>query len=337
MAAEQHAPLLTCKFTSPKPSVPSRNLVVCIDGTCNRFGVKNTNIVELYSKLEKSDEEQLTYYSNGIGVAPATSGYCNLVRQVSNIVDMAVARHLEKKIMKAYEWLSNNYRDGDKIFLFGFSRGGYQVRALAGMIERVGLVLPGNIELVQSSDDYRAGFTESHPANNSEQQQLAETFKETFCRTDVRVHFVGVWDTVSSVGSFFRSRPLPLTVTSCDHIRHFRHALALDERRVKFLPEYLYGGRANPISDDHIKEVWFPGSHSDVRNPKLQSGDIPLLWMRGEASAAGLLLKPSNLMWKVDDLDKSITPSFELKLWWALEVLPFQRLRYNNTNQTTLR
>ncbi|KAI6037222.1 hypothetical protein BKA83DRAFT_4041173 [Pisolithus microcarpus] len=342
MAAEQHEPLLTCKCTPPKLGVSSRNLVVCIDGTCNRFGVKNTNIVELYSKLEKSDDEQLTYYSNGIGVAPATSGHCDVVRQISNVVDIAVARHLEKRIMKAYEWLSNNYRRGDRIFLFGFSRGAYQVRALAGMIERVGLVHPGNSELVQSayaiyseSDDNRAGLTESQPTDNSEQQQLAETFKQTYCRTDVRVHFVGVWDTVSSVGGFLRSRPLPLTVNSCDHICHFRHALALDERRVKFSPEYVYGGRADPISDDHIKEVWFPGSHSDVRNPKLQSGDIPLLWMRGEASAAGLLLKPSNLMWKIDDLDKSITPSFGLDLWWTLEVLPLQRLRYNNTNQTT--
>ncbi|KAI6004737.1 hypothetical protein EDD15DRAFT_1018393 [Pisolithus albus] len=340
MAAEQHEPLLTCKCTSPKPGVPSRNLVVCIDGTCNQFGVRNTNILELYKQLVKpgdggdGGDEQLTYYCNGIGVAPETSGHCDLVRHISNVMDIAVARHLETRIMKAYEWLSNNYRCGDKIFLFGFSRGAYQVRALAGMIERVGLVHPGNSELVQSayniyskSEDYRAGFTDFQPANNLEQQQPAEVFKETFCRKDVRVHFVGVW-------------PLPLTVTSCDHICHFRHALALDERRVKFSPEYVYGGRTNPTSDDHIEEVWFPGSHSDVgggnrRNPRLQSGDIPLLWMRSEASAAGLLLKPSNLIWKIDDLDQSITPPFRPFWWWVLEVLPFQRLRYNNTNQTT--
>lgn len=348
MSAEQHEPSFTCKCLPPKLGASSRNLVVCIDGTCNRFGVKNTNIVELYSQLEKSDE-QLTYYSKGIGVAPEIPGHYDLTRQTSDVMDIAVARHLEERIMKAYEWLSNTYEDGDKIFLFGFSRGAYQVRALAGMIERVGLVHPGNSELVSSAyavySKSDAGFNEfqtrfEEPANNSEQQLLAESFKSTFCRADVRVHFVGAWDTVSSVGTF-RSKPLPLTVTSCDHVCHFRHALALDERRVKFLPEYVYGGRANPVNDDHIKEVWFPGSHSDVgggnrRNPRLQSGDIPLLWMRSEASAAGLLFKPSNLMWKIDDLDKSITPPLNL-LWWGLELLPFRRLCYNNTNQTTFR
>ncbi|KAI6095040.1 hypothetical protein EDD16DRAFT_784486 [Pisolithus croceorrhizus] len=332
MAVEQHEPFPICKCTPPKPGIPSRNLVVCIDGTCNRLGVKNTNILELLSQLEQSEDEQLTYYSNGIGVAPDIPRHHDLARHVSDIMDMAVAWRLGERVMEAYEWLADTYRHGDKIYLFGFSRGGYQVRALAGMIERVGLVHPSHRKHIPS-----IGFAEFQPANDSEQQQLTETFKNTFCRKDVRVHFVGVWDTVSSVGGILRSRPLPLTVTSCDHICHFRHALALDERRVKFSPEYVYGGRANPISDDHIKEVWFPGSHSDVFNPKLQSGDIPLLWMRGEASAAGLLLKPSNLMWKIDDLDKYITPSFDLKLWWALEVLPFQRLRYNNTNQTTLR
>ncbi|KAI6037808.1 hypothetical protein EDC04DRAFT_2090344 [Pisolithus marmoratus] len=335
MAAVQHEPVSTCKCAPSKPGVSSRNLVVCIDGTCNRFGVKNTNIIELFNQLEKSDE-QLPYYSDGIGVTPGISGHYGLARQISDIMDIAIAWRMEERIMDAYEWLSNTYKDGDKIFLFGFSRGAYQVRALAGMIERVGLVLPGNSKQIHAayniyskSDDYRGGVNDfqtrfEEPANNSEQQQLAEGFKETFCRTGVRVHFVGVWDTVSSVGGFLRGKPLPLAVTSCDHICHFRHALALDERRVKFQPEYVYGGRANPKNNDHIKEVWFPGNHSDVgggnrRNPRLQTGDIPLLWMRSEASTAGLFLKPSNLMWKIDDLDKSITPPFGLNLWWMLE------------------
>ncbi|KAI6095041.1 hypothetical protein EDD16DRAFT_1502496 [Pisolithus croceorrhizus] len=335
MAAGRHQPPPTCRCTSPEPSVSSRNLVVCIDGTRNRIGVKYTNIVALYNQFEKSKDQQLTYYRYGIGVVPNIPWYRDLI---SDIVDIAVAWRLEEGIIDAYEWLANTYRRGDKIFLFGFSRGAYQVRALAGMIERVGLVLPGNTKLIHSaytiyskSDDRRADFPELQLAKDSERQQEAEAFKKVFCRKDVRVHFVGVWDTVSSVGGVLRSRSLPLTVTSCDHICHFRHALALDERRVKFLPEYVYGGRANPTNDDHIKEVWFPGSHRDL----LPSGDIPLLWMRGEANAAGLLLKPSNLMWKIDDLHKSITPPFRRILWWALEVLPFQRLRYDNTNQTT--
>ena len=69
-------------------------------------------------------------------------------------------------------------------------------------------------------------------------------------------------------------------------------------------------------------------------NPKLQSREIPLLWMRGEASLKGLQLKPSVVMWKVEDLDKPITPPLNL-WWWMLEMLPLRRLCYNNTSRTT--
>lgn len=71
-------------------------------------------------------------------------------------------------------------------------------------------------------------------------------------------------------------------------------------------------------------------------NPKLQSGEIPLLWMRAEASLKGLQLKPSVVMWKIEGLDKPITPPLNLR-WWLLEILPFQRLCYNNTSRTTSR
>ncbi|KAG6334442.1 hypothetical protein ID866_4643 [Astraeus odoratus] len=255
--------------------------------------------------------------------------------------------------MQAYGWLCNNYKDGDKLFFFGFSRGAYQVRALAGMVEAVGLLSPGNNHMIPYAfeDYYKLDDTDNHTnrsrsacdAYNVEQHRPADMFKHIFTRKGIRVHFVGVWDTVSSVGTgsslgFRRGRTLPLTTSSCDHICYFRHALALDERRVKFLPEYVYGGRAHFSNDDHIKEVWFPGSHSDVGggnklNPRLQSSEIPLLWMRGEASMAGLRLEPCDVMWRIDDLDKPIT-RLE-RQWWVLEVLPLQHLRHNNTDDMT--
>jgi hypothetical protein len=173
-------------------------------------------------------------------------------------------------------------------------------------------------------------------------------------------------DTVSSVG-IRKEKILPSTDT-CDHIRHFRQALALDERRVKFLPEYVYGGRSDRSKskseptpkDDHntIKEVWFAGSHSDVyvspapegyRLTTCSSGggkrkktskaltfrDMPLLWMREEAFDVGLLLDPPKVAFTSEDLKTSeITNSLKLP-WWALEILPVRRLCYNNSNQHT--
>ncbi|KIJ61689.1 hypothetical protein HYDPIDRAFT_96031 [Hydnomerulius pinastri MD-312] len=244
----------TCRCAAPKEGVTPRNLVVCIDGTSNQFGTKNTNIVELYSHIVKSDD-QLTYYSSGLGAFAKIAG-SSLGHQVSNGIDIAIGGNLQRVIMTAYRWLSDNYRDGDRIYLFGFSRGAYQVRALAGMIARVGLILPGNNEQIPFA-------FELYSKTDDDETGLAETFKKTFSRKDIRVHFVGVWDTVSSVG-FGRGKMLPGTTSSCDHICFFRHALALDERRVKFLPEYVYAGRADSLNNDHIKEVWFAGTHSDV-------------------------------------------------------------------------
>lgn len=87
-------------------------------------------------------------------------------------------------------------------------------------------------------------------------------FRKSRC-LDIRTYRDFSRDTVSSVG-LGRSKTLPCTTTSCEHICYFRHALALDERRVKFLPEYVYGGRSSCSDDGRIKEVWFAGCHADV-------------------------------------------------------------------------
>ncbi|KIK80672.1 hypothetical protein PAXRUDRAFT_225463 [Paxillus rubicundulus Ve08.2h10] len=367
MATQQETTTRTFTCTHTDNGANSRNLVVCIDGTLNQFGTKNTNIIELYSHIMKNDT-QLTYYTSGLGAiakfAGAPSGH-----PLSNKIDMVFGRNLHTVIMATYRWLSENHRDGDRIYLFGFSRGAYQVRALAGMIARVGLLLPGNNEQIPFAFELYSKTGDEEPSttrptnvvslptekegaskfaqtnglskNKSKHAtELAETFKKTFCRKNVHVHFVGVWDTVSSVG-FGRDQTLPCTTSTCEHICYFRHALALDERRVKFLPEYVFGGRSDSTHDGRIKEVWFAGAHSDVgggnrRNAKLQSGDIPLLWMRSQALAAGLQLEPLDVMWKIDDLDKEITPSLKWNSgWWLPELLPLKHLLYYNSNKNT--
>ncbi|KAJ6570941.1 hypothetical protein DFH09DRAFT_1153410, partial [Mycena vulgaris] len=159
------------------------------------------------------------------------------------MVDLAIAINFKDIILKAYRWLSQTYLPGDKIFIFGFSRGAYQVRTLAAMIEKVGLVDSGNEEMIPFAYEI---YTERHKGKVSDEaEEIATHFKNTFSR-DVRIHFAGLWDTVSSVG-LVRGKPLPLT-WSAKHICIFRHALALDERRVKFLPEYVAGGGSSPAS-----------------------------------------------------------------------------------------
>ncbi|KAJ7140656.1 hypothetical protein C8R44DRAFT_827617 [Mycena epipterygia] len=261
------------------PARRSRNLVVSIDGTSNQFGPNNTNVVELHSRIIKEDPStpQLTFYLSGIGtyVPPSLRSLAYWKQLIANKIDLAIAWNFKKHVQDAYRWLmaGYHYQPGDVICLFGFSRGAYQVRALAGMITKVGLVHSGNQRLVPFA--YELYSNRHRGRDRAKAEKLCEHFKKTFSR-DVRVHFLGAWDTVSSVG-IFRGQPLPLT-ESADHICHFRHALALDERRVRFQPEYVHSAYSQESKkrDDKqietqqretqrtIKEVWFAGTHSDM-------------------------------------------------------------------------
>jgi hypothetical protein len=114
-----------------------------------------------------------------------------------------------------------NYHDGDKICLFGFSRGAYTIRCLAGMIQKIGLLPASNGSQIEFAYDFYKDDSEAG-------WKMSDDFKKTFC-TDVDIYFIGLFDCVASVG--FIPRTLPFKT---DSIHHFRHAVALDERRAKF-------------------------------------------------------------------------------------------------------
>ncbi|KAE9399728.1 WD40 repeat-like protein [Gymnopus androsaceus JB14] len=337
-----------------------RNLVVCIDGTSNKFGAKNTNIVELYSRLVK-DDRQLTFYNSGIGTyaEPSWKSPSYWKQVITNKLDLALALRFEKILLDAYRWLSEMYRPGDRIFLFGFSRGAYQVRALAGMIEKIGLIHKGNGAQIPFAYELYARSTDAQPdtkPKSKDPEYMTWRFKTTFSRKDVKVHFVGAWDTVSSIGFVRPAKDLPLTTSGMKHVCYFRHALALDERRVKFLPEYAYGGASLPsdmeeetivldVESSHTAtaqtmEVWFPGMHSDIGggnavNIDLDSYGPALQWMAQEAILAGVRAKPFHGKPKgpaADNIKRSLT-----RFWWIFEVLPIRRLSYEDSTETTHR
>ncbi|KAG1724516.1 uncharacterized protein EDB91DRAFT_1170774 [Suillus paluster] len=331
----------SCKC--PPNKEPGRNLVICIDGTSNTIE-DNTHVFELYNNIVEDDQTQLAYYTSGVGTQARFKGFVHtkLVKRVSRILDLAVAHDIKQNIVDAYGWLSDRYHDGDKIFLFGFSRGAYQVRALAGMIHEVGLITPENKDRIPRAFQYYSTIN----SGKAKDIQRAKEFKRANSR-NVVIHFVGVWDTVSSVG-VNRTNILPSTDT-CDHICYFRQALALDERRVKFQPEYVYGSMSDesnwfkyqesaphPTEEDPIKEVWFASSHSDVGggswNKTSHPHDLrnmPLLWMRDEVRKAGLLLHPRNRYGYEEFQEYEITDSLTLA-WWLLEMLPIRYLCYNS-------
>ncbi|KAF3023028.1 hypothetical protein E8E14_011756 [Neopestalotiopsis sp. 37M] len=213
-----------------------RTLVICLDGTGDQFDNDNSNIVNFVSCLKKhTPSEQVTYYQSGIG----TYDKGGLSNGIGAAMDMAVGSGLGIHIKDAYKFLMQNYHDGDKICLFGFSRGAYTVRCLAGMLHKVGL-LP-------ASNGSQLNFAYNFYKDDSEDgRKLAAGFKRTFC-THVEVHFVGVWDCVASVG--FIPRRLPFSKSPTNSIRHFRHAMALDEHRAKF--KVCQWQQANPDANCH--------------------------------------------------------------------------------------
>ncbi|EGN93859.1 hypothetical protein SERLA73DRAFT_188970 [Serpula lacrymans var. lacrymans S7.3] len=285
-----------------------RTLVLCFDGTGDQFDADNSNIIQFFSMLKKDDmSQQMVYYQAGIGTYTIPEIATPFMAGLSKTWDMMVGVHLNAHVMGGYEFLMQNYQAGDKICIFGFSRGAYTARALAGMIHKVGLLPVCNHQQVpfaynMYSRDDETGWKQS------------TAFKRAFS-INVEIEFVGVWDTVSAVGLI--PRRLPFTKVS-DNIKYFRHAISLDEHRARFNPntwshptekdkelgvkrhemprskkvhhkanlhdlERRYSEDTDTTTD--VEEVWFSGCHTDVGGGSVVNGTryslarIPLRWM----------------------------------------------------------
>ncbi|KAI3606442.1 hypothetical protein WG66_009550 [Moniliophthora roreri] len=163
-----------------------------------------------------------------------------LMSKISKSLDAAVAWNLHAHVMDGYEFLMQNYTAGDRICIFGFSRGAYTARCLAGMIHKVGILPACNHQQVPFA--YKM-----YAEDNDKYSDKAKAFKKAFS-TNVDIEFIGVWDTVDSVGLIPRTLPF----TGSNHIvRTFRHAVALDERRAKFKAK-MYWGDDKDEDDGHV-------------------------------------------------------------------------------------
>ena len=133
--------------TTAAPITP-RNIVLCLDGTSNKYAAVNTNVVKLYAMLDRARNDQLSYYQPGIGTMPPPGIFGRLKRWFVTRLDLAIAWLLSDHVTDAYRFLMRYYQQGDRIFIFGFSRGAYTARALIGLLNRPGLLRPGSENLV---------------------------------------------------------------------------------------------------------------------------------------------------------------------------------------------
>lgn len=280
-----------------------KNLVLCCDGTANEFSKDRTNVVKLFFTLVHDPKRQVAYYHPGVGTMEPPGAFTPLSRKITKLLGQAVGFGLEADIRDAYAFLMNHFESEDQVYLFGFSRGAYTVRALTALLHVYGLIRPGNeplipyaIRLMVAINKIRASEKQDYSGLLDNYFDLALQFKDYFSIKDCKPHFVGIWDTVSSVGWIENPIRLPYTASNPD-IAIGRHAIAIDERRA-FFRTNLWHPDPNGGPKD-VKQVWFPGVHCDVGGgyPEPESGlsKIALEWMTKEATAAGLLADDDRL------------------------------------------
>lgn len=271
-----------------------KRLVVCCDGTWNKPDNQTITNVEKIARTAQTDPataggvHQLVYYIGGVGA----SSY-----RADRLLGGAFGFGLFQNVISSYRFLAQNYEPGDEIFIIGFSRGAYTARSVAGMIGRVGLLTkPSLVEerLPAAVHLYRRTDLPDGPIGSS-----VEEFKHDHCHAP-KITFLGVFDTVGALGvpGFMKLAPQFHDVQLSSQVQRARHALAIDETRLKFAPTLWEspagapaGSPAQPIDDARVKQVWFEGAHSDVGGGYRSTGlsDTALLWMAGEANAAGLV------------------------------------------------
>ena len=301
-----------------------RNLVICLDGTWNtpdqhdRGRQIPSNVVKMAravrTKTETPQPPQIVYYDTGVG----TGGIFD------RFIGGLTGHGISENIQTAYRWLIDNFQQDDRMYLFGFSRGAYSVRSLAGLIGICGIPQSGE---GSSAEVVQQGFAIYRDKHLTRRKQKASLFAERTHATRAHVHFIGVWDTVGALGVptrgplgwWTRRRTGFHDVNLGSHIKHAFQALAINERRGPFQPS-IWKATRNP--DQVVVQAWFPGVHSNIGGGYVDSGlsDRALLWMIYNAATHGLCFDENyiNLSLRPNwfgELRDSMKLHYRLVLW----------------------
>ncbi|KAK3109846.1 hypothetical protein LTR53_016465 [Teratosphaeriaceae sp. CCFEE 6253] len=235
-----------CKPQSTPPSA-QRSLILCFDGTGNKFqgSAADSNIIKIFSLLDRQDANQFHYYQPGIGTYVETSSLSQ--------------KSMVGKVKSAF--LMRYYNPGDAIYFFGFSRGAYTARFLAQMLDYVGLLGAGNEEMLRfawktfARWQMRTEETSEARAAKREHFDFMANFRETFSRPVERIAFIGLFDCVNSVPQFesawMRRAKFPYTANTSARV--IRHAVSIDERRAKFRRDLI--SEQKPSDPSHAHRV----------------------------------------------------------------------------------
>jgi len=282
----------------------SKNIALFFDGTWNKPAT-NTNVFEGFDPVacteKQSGGKQITKYIEGVGSARWTW-----------LRGGAFGKGIRKNITDGYQFLADHYEDGDKIFLFGFSRGAYTARSLAGMIVRYGLIKQ---DATIGSDFIFQAYTKKKEARQLTKLWGVDTEDMNPLEIDIKtnsrridIEFMGLWDTVGMIGIPEGDRFGLNSEHKFHHhnvsslYQNIAHALAIDENRRLYRPTLFF--KYSPDDEDpkkrkqgiaryekRVEQRWFAGSHGCIGGSYGNANEvIPMAWIYDRAKAAGLML-----------------------------------------------
>jgi uncharacterized protein (DUF2235 family) len=293
----------------------NKNIAIFCDGTWQQLDQPVPTNVNRLARCVLADDlagvAQVVRYDDGVGVGTG------ILNEATQFIGGAFGEGLENKMMQAYEFVCLNYAPGDQLFIFGFSRGAYTARCLAGLLHIAGILTREHADKVTAvTAIYQDPARRTQGPAKATADAYAAHFRETYCHPYAQtfIRYVGVWDTVGELGI---PTTLPLATQVNDKFRFLdtslssftraaRHAVAIDERRDTYKPTLWdnidqlntdAGVAALPYADRPYQQRWFPGHHSGVGGGQADSGLClsALAWIAEGASKCGLNLDPAQL------------------------------------------
>ncbi len=313
-----------------------KTIVILMDGTGQQFQTNETNIVRLARLLPPNlPEQQISFYGPGVGTrgAPSLTPFGGEWRELAG--GLAFGAGVYERVADAYRYLTHHWVEGDSIHMYGFSRGAFTARMLAGVVAQVGLMTPGADNLIPYALRLYSGFpVGGDKAAYDAHRTLVQRFGATFGCRHPDIGFLGLFDTVKSVFNFdyLAGKEIRVSLASTyanPRVKVVRHAMAIDERRAFFRTNKWRAANPAHASGTDVRQVWFAGCHGDVGGgvPEHESGlsAISLNWMLQQATAHGLLIDPTHAdaRFGLPTPDVLQSPHESLTGFWkALEWLP---------------
>ncbi|MET9406239.1 DUF2235 domain-containing protein [Streptomyces sp. NPDC002935] len=267
----------------------AKRLIICCDGTWNFADQPSkTNVAKVALSVRPGSvagKEQHVYYHSGVGAM-----------RRERLRGGAFGFGLSRNVVDAYRFLVETYEPDDELFLFGFSRGAFTARSLAGLVRNCGIVRRDHADRIREAWAlYRDRIEQPSGA-------AATLFRRSYAR-ETEIHFIGVWDTVGALGvpvpdapwlqpaaNWFNHRWAFHNTDLSRWVKGAFHALAIDEQRSVFRPTLWHQQPGALERGQELKQVWFAGVHCDAGGGYMETGlsDIPLLWMVDQARRFGL-------------------------------------------------